>query len=107
GKDIPYLTNSTNLPVDKTDDLIEALEHQNELQVLYTGGTIFHAFLGQRVSSGDAAKALVKKMAHNTRIPYFSITPTFSICPDHGYIPGEHFTCPYDVKEEVKKIQAS
>ena len=90
----PYLTNSTQLPVGHTDDLIEAIEHQNDIQPLYTGGTIFHTFLGEKLSSASAAKALVKKIAENTRLPYFSITPTFSVCPEHGYIKGEHFKCP-------------
>lgn len=94
GDEVPYLTNSTQLPVDKTEDIIEALEHQNDLQYLYTGGTIFHTFLGQKMSSGETCKKLVKKIAHNTRIPYFSITPTFSVCNNHGYIAGEHFNCP-------------
>ncbi len=94
GKKEPYLTNSTHLPVDKTDDVIEALEHQNDIQPLYTGGTIFHTFLGERMSSGEACKQLVKKIAYNTKLPYFSITPTFSRCPEHGYVKGEHFTCP-------------
>jgi len=99
GKDTPYLTNSTQLPVGHTDDLIDALAHQNDIQYLYTGGTIFHTFLGERLTDWKAAMQLVKKIAHNTRIPYFSITPTFSICPEHGYIAGEHHTCPYDGKE--------
>lgn len=90
----PYLTNSTQLPVDKTDDVIEALEHQNKIQPLYTGGTIFHTFLGERVSSGEACKELVKKISMNTQLPYFSITPTFSVCPEHGYIKGEVYKCP-------------
>ena len=94
GTDAPYLTNSTQLPVNATDDLIEALEHQNKIQPLYTGGTVFHTFLGERLPSGEACKQLVKKIALNTRLPYFSITPTFSICPEHGYVAGEHFTCP-------------
>lgn len=94
GKDVPFLTNSTNLPVDHTDDIVVALEHQNEIQSLYTGGTIFHTFLGERVSDGEATKALVKKIAHNTRLPYFSITPTFSVCDTHGYLKGEQSTCP-------------
>ncbi len=94
GESVPYLTNSTQLPVDETDDLIEALIHQNDIQPLYTGGTMFHTFLGQKVSSGEACKRLVKKIAENTRLPYFSITPTFSVCPDHGYVEGEHFCCP-------------
>ncbi len=94
GKDVPFLTNSTNLPVDHTDDILVALEHQNEIQPLYTGGTIFHTFLGERVSDAEATKALVKKIAHNTRLPYFSITPTFSVCNTHGYLKGEQSTCP-------------
>ena len=98
GKDNPYLTNSTQLPVGHTDDVIEALQHQNDIQHLYTGGTIFHTFLGEKLTDWKAAMQLVKKIAYNTRIPYFSITPTFSICPEHGYISGEHFTCPYDGK---------
>jgi ribonucleoside-triphosphate reductase len=101
GKDVPYLTNSTHLPVNETDDAIEALEHQNDIQPLYTGGTIFHTFLGERMSSAESCKRLVKRIAYNTRIPYFTITPTFSVCPDHGYIPGEHFTCPHEVKAVV------
>ncbi|UCD07544.1 MAG: ribonucleoside triphosphate reductase, partial [Candidatus Aenigmatarchaeota archaeon] len=94
GKKEPYLTNSTHLPVGKTDDVIEALEHQNDIQPLYTGGTIFHTFLGESMSSGEACKQLVRKIAYNTKLPYFSITPTFSRCPEHGYIRGEHFKCP-------------
>ncbi len=94
GKDVPYLTNSTQLPVGYTDDPIKAVEHQNDIQPLYTGGTIFHTFLGESMSSGESAKKLVRKIAENTRMPYFSITPTFSVCPDHGYIRGEHFKCP-------------
>ncbi len=94
GKKEPYLTNSTQLPVDYTDDPIEAIEHQNDIQPLYTGGTIFHTFLGEKLSSGEAAKNLVRKIAENTKLPYFSLTPTFSICPEHGYIRGEHFRCP-------------
>ncbi len=94
GKKEPYLTNSTQLPVGRTDDVIEAVEHQNDIQYLYTGGTIFHTFLGERMSSGEACKQLVRKIAFNTRLPYFSITPTFSRCPEHGYIKGEHFKCP-------------
>ncbi len=94
GDKVPFLTNSTQVPVDHTDDMIKALEHQNDIQHLYTGGTIFHTFLGEKVSNGEACMRLVKKIAENTRIPYFSITPSFSICPDHGYIKGEVFKCP-------------
>ncbi len=93
-EETPYLTNSTYLPVGHTDDVVQALEHQNDIQPLYTGGTMFHTFLGEKVSSGESAKMLVKKIAVNTRLPYFSITPTFSICPTHGYVRGEHFKCP-------------
>ena len=99
GEKEPYLTNSTQLAVNETEDVIEALEHQNDIQPLYTGGTIFHTFLGERMSSGESCKKLVRKIANNTKIPYFSITPTFSVCPDHGYVAGEHFRCPYCKKE--------
>jgi len=94
GKETPYLTNSTQLPVGYTDDVVTALEHQNDIQPLYTGGTMFHTFLGESLQSWEAARDLVKKIATNTRLPYFSITPTFSICPEHGYVSGEHFKCP-------------
>ncbi len=90
----PFYSNSTHLPVDSTTDLFEALDHQDELQCKYTGGTVFHAFLGERMNSTEAVKNLVKKITDNYKLPYFSITPTFSICPKHGYIPGEHEFCP-------------
>lgn len=90
----PFLTNSTQLPVDLTDDAIEAIELQNDIQPLYTGGTIFHTFMGEKLSSGEACKKLVKRIAFNTKIPYFTITPTFSICKSHGYIIGEKPKCP-------------
>ncbi|MBU1703784.1 MAG: ribonucleoside triphosphate reductase, partial [Nanoarchaeota archaeon] len=93
GEDTPYLTNSTQLPVGKTDDAIEAVEHQNQIQPLYTGGTIFHTFLGEKLKSGESCKQLVRKIAENTRLPYFSITPTFSVCKDHGYLTGEQIKC--------------
>lgn len=91
----PYYTNSSQLPVGFTDDLFEALALQDELQTLYTGGTVFHSFLGERMPSGESTKLLVKRIAENFRLPYYTITPTFSICPIHGYIPGEHEYCPY------------
>jgi len=97
GKEKPYLTNSTQLPVGYTDDLVMALEHQNDIQPLYTGGTIFHTFLGESLSDWSSAMTLVKKIACNTRLPYFSITPTFSICPVHGLIKGKHERCPVEV----------
>ncbi|MCL1977689.1 MAG: ribonucleoside triphosphate reductase [Candidatus Bathyarchaeota archaeon] len=90
----PFYTNSSQLPVDFTGDLFEALEHQNTLQTLYTGGTNFHVFLGERLPSWKSAAELVKKVACNTNIPYFTLTPTFSICPNHGYTTGEHNHCP-------------
>jgi len=102
GKEHPFLTNSTQLPVDLTDDVIEALMHQNDIQPLYTGGTMFHTFLGESMTDGETCKRLVRKIASNTRLPYFSITPTFSICPVHGYVRGEHHTCPLTVQESSK-----
>ncbi|AEF16966.1 anaerobic ribonucleoside-triphosphate reductase [Thermoanaerobacterium xylanolyticum LX-11] len=95
GGDVPYYTNSTQLPVDFTDDIFTALDLQDELQTKYTGGTVFHGFLGENISDPDTCKALVKKIAYNYRLPYYTITPTFSICDNHGYISGEHFNCPY------------
>jgi len=94
GNGIPFYTNSTQLPVNYTDDVFWALKHQEELQRRYTGGTVFHTFLGESPDNGDSIKVLVKKMASGFAIPYFTITPTFSVCPSHGYIKGEHFTCP-------------
>ncbi|ADL69428.1 anaerobic ribonucleoside-triphosphate reductase [Thermoanaerobacterium thermosaccharolyticum DSM 571] len=94
GGDVPYYTNSTQLPVDFTDDIFTALDLQDELQTKYTGGTVFHGFLGESISDPDTCKALVKKIAYNYRLPYYTITPTFSICDNHGYISGEHFNCP-------------
>jgi len=89
----PYYTNSTHIPVDYTDDLFQALELQDPLQTRYTGGTVFHAFIGERMNIGGV-KMLVKKIAENFSLPYFTLTPTFSICPIHGYIAGEHEFCP-------------
>ena len=90
----PFYTNSTHLPVDYTYDLFEALEHQDKLQTLYTGGTVFHVFLGERIYSWTAVATLVKKISYTYHLPYFTLTPTFSICPTHGYVNGEHRTCP-------------
>ena len=97
GADVPYYTNSTHLPVNYTDDIFEVLKHQDELQTKYTGGTVVHVFIGERMESAAATKQLVKKIAYNFRLPYFTITPTFSICPVHGYVKGEHFQCPVTV----------
>lgn len=93
GKENPYYTNSTHLPVDYTDDIFEALELQDELQTKYTGGTVFHGFLGERITDPETCGKLVKAIAYNFHLPYFTITPTFSICPEHGYIAGEHYEC--------------
>ncbi|HZI95568.1 MAG TPA: ribonucleoside triphosphate reductase [Candidatus Paceibacterota bacterium] len=94
GEEEPYYTNSTQLPVDYTDDLFEALKLQDELQTKYTGGTVFHAFLGEAVSDPSTIKSLLKIVFEKFRLPYFTLTPTFSVCPIHGYIAGEHFICP-------------
>jgi len=93
-KEVPYYTNSSQLPVGFTDDIFEALELQNELQTKYTGGTVLHVFLGEKISDPQMAKNLVKKIFEKYSLPYITLTPTFSICPTHGYIAGEHFECP-------------
>jgi ribonucleoside-triphosphate reductase len=90
----PFYTNSSQLPVDYEGDLFEALQHQDRLQPLYTGGTVFHIFLGERLYSWKATVELVKKVACISHLPYFTLTPTFSICQTHGYISGEHKQCP-------------
>ena len=104
----PYYTNSSQLPVDFTEDLFEALSLQDPLQTKYTGGTVMHGFLGERLSDKEITKKLVRKIAQNYKMPYFTFSPTFSICPTHGYIAGEHTTCPKCVVnqevEVVKKI---
>lgn len=94
GKEVPYYTNSTQLPVDYDGDIFEALRLQDECQTRYSGGTVFHAFLGERIFNPETVKNLVKKVFNKFRLPYFTLTPTFSICPNHGYINGEHFNCP-------------
>jgi ribonucleoside-triphosphate reductase len=109
----PYYTNSTQLPVFHTRDVFRALEHQDPLQTRYTGGTVFHIFLGERLTSIEATKSLVRKVAERFHLPYYSITPTFSVCPVHGYIAGEHFDCPVcrdakeeELKKEIEKLEA-
>jgi ribonucleoside-triphosphate reductase len=97
----PYYTNSTQLPVGFTDDLFEALELQEDLQTRYTGGTVFHTFVGEKIDK-EAVKIIIKKVAENFKIPYFTITPVFSICPVHGYLPGVHEYCP-KCDEELEK----
>lgn len=92
--DTPYYTNSSHLPVDYTEDIFDALDIQDELQTLYTSGTVFHAFLGEKLPSWKSAANLVHKIAENYKLPYYTLSPTYSICKKHGYIAGEHFTCP-------------
>jgi ribonucleoside-triphosphate reductase len=95
GRDVePYYTNSTQLPVGFTSDVFEALDLQDSLQTKYTGGTVLHIFLGEEEPSPTAVKKLVRRVAENYTLPYYTITPTFSVCPDHGYISGEHHMCP-------------
>ena len=94
GKKEPYYTNSTQLPVNYTDDIFEALKLQDEIQCKYTGGTVLHLFLGERVSDIQTVKSLIKRVFENFHLPYITLTPTFSICPNHGYLDGEHFECP-------------
>jgi len=94
GEDEPFFTNSTALPVDTKLDLWESLKHQEDFLPLYTGGSVFHVFLGERISDIDTCKTLIKKISYGFKIPYFSITPTFSICSNHGYLDGEVHTCP-------------
>ena len=92
--DTPYYTNSSHLPVGYTEDIFTALDIQDELQTLYTSGTVFHAFLGEKLPDWKAAAALVRKIAENYRLPYYTLSPTYSVCRDHGYLTGEQYTCP-------------
>lgn len=112
----PYYTNSTQLPVGFTEDIFEALDLQDGLQTMYTGGTVMHLFLGERLDDISAVKKLVRKISENYHLPYFTLSPTFSVCPKHGYIKGEHHFCPVcdaeigyneqieiDIKENLKE----
>ena len=90
----PYYTNSSHLPVNYTDDIFSALDIQDELQTLYTSGTVFHAFLGEKLPNWESAAELVRKIADNYKLPYYTLSPTYSVCSEHGYIAGEHSTCP-------------
>ena len=92
--DTPYYTNSSHLPVGYTADIFDALAIQDDLQTLYTSGTVFHAFLGEKLPDWKSAANLVRKIAENFKLPYYTLSPTYSICPEHGYVAGEHFTCP-------------
>lgn len=93
--DTPYYTNSSHLPVDFTADIFEALDIQDELQTLYTSGTVFHAFLGEKLPDWQAAAKLVRTIAENYKLPYYTMSPTYSVCKTHGYISGEHYLCPH------------
>ncbi len=90
----PFYTNSSHLPVNYTDDIFESLDHQNRLQPLYTGGTVAHVFVGEEISDSDAVRSFIKTVCENYEIPYFTVTPTFSVCPSHGYVAGQHPQCP-------------
>lgn len=105
GEREPYYTNSSQLPVAYTQDLFDALDHQEELQTQYTGGTVFHIFLGEAVEEWGAVRDLVKAVAGSYRIPYFTISPTFSICPVHGYLSGKHFACPKCKEEKEARLR--
>lgn len=104
----PYYTNSSQLPVNYTDDPFEALDLQSTLQTKYTGGTVLHLYMGQRISSAKVCRDLVKRVLTNYRLPYITITPTFSVCPKHGYLSGEHKFCPIcDEEKKAEKRQAA
>ena len=92
--EVPYYTNSSHLPVGYTEDLFTALDVQDELQTLYTSGTVFHAFIGEKLPDWRAAASIIRKIAENYKLPYYSLSPTYSVCKEHGYLAGEHFTCP-------------
>lgn len=102
----PYYTNSSQLPVGYTDDAFEALDKQDRLQGLYTGGTVLHLYMGERISSSEACKNLVKRSLENYHLPYLTVTPTFSVCPKHGYLTGAHQYCPKCDAEALEKMQA-
>jgi ribonucleoside-triphosphate reductase len=91
----PYYTNSTHFPVNYSSDIFDVLEKQDQLQIKYTGGTVVHVFLGERMPDIESTKKLVRKVAESFKLPYYTLSPTFSICPKHGYLPGEHRFCPH------------
>ena len=105
GENEVYYTNSTQLPVQFSEDIFEALDHQDGLQTRYTGGTVFHGLIGEALEDAEACKNLVRSIASNYRLPYFTISPTFSVCPVHGYLSGEHFECPRCRKEEEDRLR--
>ncbi len=99
-EETPYYTNSVHLPVNYSDDVFEILAHQDDLQTLFTGGTVVHLFIGEEIPDTAMVKNLVRAVISRFKLPYFSITPTFSVCPVHGYIPGKHVVCPYPHADE-------
>ena len=105
GKGNPYYTNSTQLPVMETDDIFTALDLQEELQTAYTGGTVFHAFIGEAIEDWRACRELVRIISSRYKIPYFTISPVFSVCPVHGYLKGEHFSCPKCKTEKTEELK--
>jgi ribonucleoside-triphosphate reductase len=106
-EDAPYYTNSSQLPVGFSDDMFEAMDLQEDLQRKYTGGTVFHMYMGERISDGDACKSLLKKVTARYKMPYFTVTPRFSICPKHGYLKGEHKFCPKCDEELIARKSCS
>ena len=103
----PYYTNSSQLPVGFTDDAFEALARQEEFQMKYTGGTVLHLYMNERISSAQACKNLVRRALERFRLPYITVTPTFSICPKHGYLAGEHEFCPSCDQDLLRQKAAS
>jgi ribonucleoside-triphosphate reductase len=101
----PFYTNSSQLPVNYTDDIFEIMDLQDETQSKYTGGTVLHIFMGEKVKDTLALKKFIKKICESYKLPYFSITPTFSVCPKCGYLEGEHFECPKCKAEKVEDIE--
>lgn len=106
GSEEPYYTNSSQLPIDFTQDVFEALDHQESLQTRYTGGTVFHTYVGEQIKDWKATKDLIRTVFTNYRIPYLTISPTYSVCPVHGYLPGEHFECPKCKAEKTALLRA-
>ena len=104
GRQEPFYTNSTQLPVDFTADIFEALDHQESLQTKYTGGTVFHTFVGEQLKDWKSTANLVKTVFTNYRIPYLTISPVYSVCPVHGYLSGTHFECPKCREERQKQL---
>lgn len=103
-KKVPYYTNSSHLPVNYTDDFFEALDHQDDLQCAYTGGTVLHLFMGEKIGDIQSVKNLIRRVFEKYKLPYITLTPTFSICPSHGYLPGEHCNCPKCIIEQPCEI---